>query len=355
MSYSRNYQASVSYEGYKTVNYGASQSGGSMSVHYSGTIPVNITINVDTDPFDSSVNGFSNSVDVLTGSVVAMNAAQCAAIQKTADDVSTSIINGFFGTINTELSQQMQALDSAIKAGLGLIMQQGKAVTEKKAVMEGDYNRISSRYVRLFADLDSECYKRIYTLDKQSFSLSEKVQKELLTESASNAAAMNLMGIEEVSSSKTFMFISSLNRKALDVLTTLHNYITQESKINALVNSFLLNEPVDEYEPLAVPVIWAESDLPEGGSSSECYIPDCFDQQKKQAIAEKVNAHCRSASPAAWKTAGETEKGPLNRDFNVLAETYFADADEEQQRVYRTMLNLWQNAQLSYPGKEQSL
>ena len=346
MSYTRNYSGSVHYSG--SVSYPASQNGGSVS--YSGSVPVSITINVNTVPFDGSVNRFNNSVNVLTGSVVAMKAAQCAAIKKTAKEVSAAIINGFFGTVSTELSQQIQALDSAMKAGLGLLLEQGKAVDGTKNVMENDYNRISSRYVRLFEDLDNECYKRIYALDKTCFNLSEKVQKELLSESTGNTAAMNLLGIEEVSSSKNLVFVSSLNRKVLDVLSTLHDYITQESRINTLVNSLLDNEKIGENIPLNIPAIWSESDTLEGGSANagvnrECFVPEYIDQQSKQALTEKVNMFCSDSS--GWENIGNAEKESLNKEFNVLAEARYANAaGEEDRRVYKTMLSLWQNSQL---------
>jgi hypothetical protein len=347
MSYSESYSASVPYSGSVSYSYPASQNGGSGTAHFSGSVPVNVTINVNTAPFDGSVDRFKTSIGALGASVAAMHAAQCAAIQQTASEISTSLINGFFGTINTELSQQLQALDSAIKAGFGLIQQQGKAVTDKKNVMEGDYNRISSRYLKLFADLDNECYKRIYALDRQSFTLSEKVQKQLLSESSSDAAAMNLLGIEELSSSKTLVFASSLNRKALEVLKTLHDYITQEFRINSLINTFLFNEEAGDPLSISIPVIWSESDMPEGGAvNRECFISDQVDPQGKQAITEKVNMFCSGAS-SAWKALEEQEKESLNREFNTLAESYFSGAGEETERVYRTMLSLWQNAQMS--------
>lgn len=348
MSYSNNYRANVQYSGSVSYSYPASQNGGSGTAHYSGTIPVNVTVDVNTDPFDGSVNRFNTSIDVLGGSVAAMNAAQCAAILKTAQDVSASLINGFFGTINTELSQQLQALDSAIKAGFALIQEQGKAVTDKKNVMEEDYNRISSRYVKLFADLDNECYKRIYALDKQSFNLAEKVRQELLSESSSNATAMNLLCINEVSSSKALIFVSSLNKKTLDVLKAIHDYISQESKINSLIESFLVNDEVDENISLFVPVIWSERDMLESNSASqECFIPEYFDQQRKAEMSEKVNTFCSGVSQSAWKAVEEPEKESLNKELNMLAELRFAKTDNEtDQRVYKTMLSLWQNTEL---------
>ena len=348
MSYSERYRASVHYSGSASYSYPASQSGGSGTVRYSGNVPVDVAITVNTEPFDGSVARFNTSINALGGSVVAMKAAQCAAIQQTAREVSASLINGFFAQIKTELSQQIQALDSAIKASFGLIQELGKAIVDKKNVMEGDYNRISSRYIKIFAELDNECYKRIYALDKRSFMLSEKVQNRLLSESPSDTAAMNLLGIAETASSKTFVLVSSLNRKALEVIKTMHDYITQESRIDSLINSFLLNEKPDAAVPLYVPVIWSESDIPEEGAANrECFIPAYIDQQKNQIIAEKVNTFCSGTSRSGWKPVKETEKESLNREFKALAESSFANANEEKdQRIYKTMMTLWQNSEL---------
>ena len=214
--------------------------------------------------------------------------------------------------------------------------------------MECDYNRISSRYVRIFADLDSECYKRIYALDKQSFTLSEKVQKQLLSEFSSNTAALNLLGIEEVSSSKTLMFVSSLNRRALEVLRTLHDYISQESRINSLVNSLLVNEEIVEKISLYIPVVWTESDTLEGNTvKHESCVTNYIDQQSERLIVEKAEAFCSGASLSAWSAFEEPEKEVLNKEFNALAESCFTDAQgETDQRVYKTMLSLWQNSEL---------
>ncbi|MCL2244960.1 MAG: hypothetical protein FWC03_10920 [Treponema sp.] len=350
MSYSKSYHASVPYSG--TVSYGPSQNGGTKS--YSGSVPVDITINVNTAPFDGSINKFNTSVIALGGSVAAMNAAQCIAIKKTADEISASLIKGFFGTISTELSQQIQALSSAINAGLGLIHEQSKAVTEKKGVMEGDYNRITGRYIKLFSDLDDECFKRIYALDKPSFNISKNVIRELISESSCNAAAMNLLGIDEASSSKMCLFVSALNRKTLEILRTMHSYINQESSIKSMIDSLLFNDELGENIPLYIPVIWSESDTLESqGTDQNCFITNDINQQEKKTIADRVKNFCRDINSAKWKPADEPEKEMLNREFNLLAETQFAAGmnavtdETTQQRVYKTMMSLWQNTEIS--------
>jgi hypothetical protein len=346
MSYTEQFSAVLPYSGSISYHYPKSDTGGSGSVSYHGEIPVHIAINVNTVPFDGSINGCNNSIDMLTGSVVAMNSAQCAAIAQTAEEVSKSLIDGFFGTINTELSQQIQALDSAIKAGLGLIREQAAAVSAQKNTMENDYNRISSRYVTLFVDLDNECYKRIYALDKPSFALSEKVRKQLLTETRDNSIALNLLAMEEESSSKIFLLISGMNRKTQDVLRTLHDYITQESRFTHLVNSFLYEEQVKDKIVIYLPVLFMESDFLENiGTNRETFAPDFVHEERQSSIAESVTRYCAGNSGNVKSILNNQEKELVSREFNSLVESHFAAAsDEKDRRVYETLLSLWKTS-----------
>jgi hypothetical protein len=320
-----------------------------MQVSYSKDVSLDITVDVETNDFDNSVTHCNRSIDGLTGSVVAMNAAQCAAIQRTAEDVSQSLIDGFFGTIKTELSQQLQALDSAIKAGFGLIQEQGKAVSEQKITLETDYNRISSRYTALFQDLDNECYKRIYALDKSSFNISRNVQKKLLLETGANISAKNLLGIQDESSSKSMMIASRVNRLTNDVLKTLRNYINQETAIAALINSFMINEPITGKVTEYVPVIWTSVENPESGESETgCYMPENMPQPQKEPAAGAVNSRFAAAPESEWTVLPESEKTALDKEFRIIAESAFSEnTGEKDTRIYNMLIELWQNSSLS--------
>jgi hypothetical protein len=324
-----------------------------MNVSYSGTASANIVIHVDTTPFDSSVSNVNRHVDALTGAVVAMNTAQVAAINKTSKEVSTSILNGFFGTIKAEISQQLQALDSAVKAAFGLIMEQGKAVTQKKEQMEKDFNRISSRYVDLFGNLDAECHKRVHELDKPAFNLSEKVQKDLINEAITGEGAKNYIAINEDASSKMMLVTSSLLRKVEEVIKTLYGYITQETRITALVDSFVEDEQVSENTALLVPVIFTESDTLAGngaaGRDYNCFIPDALPDEKNSVISGQVDSYCQGGSDARWKEAEKNSDELLDKEFRQLAETVFAgDTDAggnsaDRGRIYEKLMDMWNN------------
>jgi len=352
MSYSQSYDTSVHYSGTVGYSYPASQSGGSGRASYSGSVPVHITIYVNTDPFDSSVAHCNNTIDLLTGSVVAMNSAQCAAITQTGEEVSQSILNGFFGTIKTEISQQLQALDSGIKAGLGLIQQQAKAVTAQKTTMETDYNRISSRYMRLFADLDEECHKRIYALDKPAFNLSENVQKELISSEYNNTIALNLLEISELSASKIFLLVAGMHKRTREVLRTLYEYVTQEGRWSSLVESLLVpaesgkaEAPEGGQTDIHLPVLLIESDNVEGqGTIKEAFIPKFVEPSLRQQIGGRLMPVIDSLDANSTQ---EDERALLSREFNAMTEKYFESAaGEKDKRVYETMLSLWRNSAL---------
>ena len=116
MSYSRSFTKRIAVHYSGSVSYPASQSGGRVS--YSGTQYENVVvnINVDTDSFDSSVKQCNNSVGVLTGAVVATEGAQVLSIKKNAQKIGQTIIDGFFKTVRSEISQQIMELKNQIES-----------------------------------------------------------------------------------------------------------------------------------------------------------------------------------------------------------------------------------------------
>jgi hypothetical protein len=349
MSYSQPYTIEVPFSGSRSVSYPKSESGGTINVSFSGTVPAQVVIEVDTDPFDGSVSRVNGHVDALTGAVVTMNAAQVAAITKGAGEVSEALVNGFFGTIKAELSQQLQALDSAIKASFGLIQEQGKAVTQKKDQMETDFNRISSRYGALFSDLDNECYKRIHELDKPAFYLSGNIQKKLINETTNGEGAKHFVVMGEEASSKMMILTSSLFRKVREVIKTLGAYISQETRLARLIDSLLAEEGIAEKSVLLLPVIFAESDALEGAAGPEhgCFLAGAFAGGERSAAGEAVNAYCLNDAVSRWKEPDEKDRELLDREFRLLVEAEFAEipgeaaGGAEKRRVYERLMSLW--------------
>jgi hypothetical protein len=311
--------------------------------------PVDVRVDVDTDSFDASVTGCNNSVDLLTGAVAVMNSAQVVAIQEKTMDVVRSLSNGFFGAINSEISQQLVQLKSSIDSNLALLVEHGKAIDGQKSVMEADYQRIKDRYLGVFKNLDDECRKQIQALDRSAFDLSEKIMAFMLAR-YTDKGALGLVSAHEEASSRSMCLASVLYRKTRAVIDSLYAYINQERVFTGQIDVSLIDEKIDEPEPVYLPVLCVESDRLDGepGVMKECFQPQGTDEQIKSAITE--GAASVSGSENLWKTGTADFMAELNREFNALVEKEYSD-DLEQKRINETMLNLWRESRFLVLGK----
>ena len=73
-----------------------------------------------------------------------MNSAQVASIAKSANEVSSHIISGFFNMIGSELSQNMAALAAKFKAVFELLTPKSSTLEKQQVVMQDDYNCVSN-------------------------------------------------------------------------------------------------------------------------------------------------------------------------------------------------------------------
>ena len=183
MSYSRSYSETITLSGSetKTVSYPASENGGSttVTVYYTEYVPVDVNIHVDTDPFEAGVAKCNSRVNLLTTTVVATEVAQIASIASNAKKVGSAVVEGFFKTIRSEISQQIMELSQKIDSHLIHLRELAKSCAARQKQMETDYNRISTRYSKIFNDLNNELSNRIYELNKPAFSFKDNWYRRL--------------------------------------------------------------------------------------------------------------------------------------------------------------------------------
>ena len=194
MSYRQSYTGYVHYSG--TVSYPASQNGGSVS--YSGSEPVYITIDVDTNAFDSSVANCNSAVNGLTTAVVATEAAQVESKRRTSTQIAASIVKGFFEYVGADLSQKMKELSSKCESLFVALMGHKDNCLAKSSQMQDDYNRIFKRYAKIFDDLDKETVSRIEVLDRPTFQFADSTQKVLI-----GIATLNCLEYRQFQPTKT--------------------------------------------------------------------------------------------------------------------------------------------------------
>lgn len=253
MSYRRSYTGYVHYSG--TVSYPASQNGGSVS--YSGSEPVYITIDVDTNAFDASVGHCNNAVNALTGAVVATEAAQVESKRQASKQIASTIVKGFFDYVGADLSQKIKELSSKCESLFIALMGHKDNCLSKSKQMQDDYNRISKRYSKIFEDLDKETVLRIEVLDKPTFQFAESAQK--LVDRNSNT---ELLGISTISANEnikleTVLSCSHVKQQAGVLLDKANCYLQGTYRLANSVRDMLADSQAEN--DILLPVMFVES------------------------------------------------------------------------------------------------
>lgn len=253
MSYRRSYTGYVHYSG--TVSYPASQNGGSVS--YSGSEPVYITIDVDTNAFDASVGHCNNAVNALTGAVVATEAAQVESKRQASKQIASTIVKGFFDYVGADLSQKIKELSSKCESLFIALMGHKENCLSKSKQMQDDYNRISKRYSKIFEDLDKETVSRIEVLDKPTFQFAESAQN--LVDRNSNT---ELLGISTISANEsikleTVLSCSHVKQQASVLLDKANCYLQGTYRLANSVSDMLDDSQAEN--DILLPVMFVES------------------------------------------------------------------------------------------------
>ena len=253
MSYRRSYTGYVHYSG--TVSYPASQNGGSVS--YSGTEPVYITIDVDTDVFDASVGHCNDAVNALTGAVVATEAAQVESKRRASKQIASSIVKGFFEYVGADLSQKIKELASKCESLFFALMGHKENCLSKSKQMQDDYNRISKRYSKIFEDLDKETVSRIEVLDRPTFQFAETAQNLIDRNSNTELLGISTISANESIKLETVLSCSHVKQQASILLAKANNYLQGTYRLANSVRDMLDESQVEE--EILLPVMFVES------------------------------------------------------------------------------------------------
>ena len=152
--------------------------GSSESHNLSHQETVDVDIEVDTSPFDQSIDDCNKHVNALTGSVAATETAQVASINENSKKVAKTIITGFFKNVQADISSQIMQLSQKVDSRLMHLREQAKTLQAKRAQMENDYQRTRARYIKIIEDLNMELEHRVRALDEPIFNMVSSVEEE---------------------------------------------------------------------------------------------------------------------------------------------------------------------------------
>lgn len=320
MGYTRSKTVPITIHYSGSVSYPASQHGGSVSYHGSKTENVTVNIYVDTDPFDNSVRICNNNVSGLTTSVVTMSAAQVASIASNANQVGSTIVKGFFSTVSSEISQQIAELRSNIDATLLRLNELAKRCVDKQRQMQADYARITSRYLKIFDDLDKECENRIFEIDRPTF-----IFKRTTDETAERAICNDMVTTAAVSGGENSIIeaqicASHTKRKAMAALSSANNFLMLQRKTQEVISHSTFND--DAYGVYYAPVCYIET------KENQKY-----DRQAYPAESLSMLDNTKLVEQIKDLDLGNSSSKELQADFHHVVGSHYAYASGHDARV----------------------
>ena len=328
MSYRRSYTGYVRYSG--SVSYPASQNGGSVS--YSGTEPVYITIDVDTDVFDASISHCNNAVNGLTTAVVATEAAQVESKRKTSMQIAAAIVKGFFEYVGADLSQKMKELASKCESLFFALMGHKENCLSKSKQMQEDYNRISKRYSKVFEDLDKETISRIEILDKPTFHFANIAQTVVNRNSSTELLGISTISANESLKLETILSCSHVKQQANTLIAKANDYLQGTYRLNNSVRDMLYD--ISEGRDILIPILFVESVANSDSKETKIIASD----RRHMKLNDSMNSQLRSkfmSKEIEWDNISSV-------DFEKIISYLNTDVQSEQMenRTLKTMLEL---------------
>lgn len=344
MSYKRSYHETITVNGSesKTVSYPKSESGGSMNVtvHYTEHVPVDIEINVDTNPFDRSISSANRQVNLLTGSVVATEAAQIAAKIQSSENISNTVVDGFFGLIKSEINQQLTEIKPKVEALIIELMQHQQTCGLKKKQLEGDFARISERYAKIFFDLDKELRNRILLLNQSAIgvhgTLTTRVHRSFSDISSGIATIYN----KEVSNLQSMLFATGLKKRALALIGSSKNYLFSEKKLSSSLHQILIPVEIGKVITRQIPVLYFESKNQSNGNDVDVISSSQIPSLKENKMKLKDGF---SNSGSKWKAVDSKNREQINTFLKLELSTNESDSSKINPRVAQQLMQLWNN------------
>ncbi len=227
------------------------------SIPVNRTKEVDINVNVNTAPFDHSVDNCGNHIGALTTSIVGFKTANVLSKQRNERAIVNGVTSGFTSMIDQNLTLQNVGVEADMHALASEMVQQCKELDRKHEVMDKDFNRIKERYSGLFDTINKEFNSRIKQLIKPCFEFEAEVRKEQNRRIGTNLLSMATTGGKECDTVRIALQSSKMKENAYKLITCAKDYVMANKSSNQAKKSFLVDGGHEEvfYSPVLVMII----------------------------------------------------------------------------------------------------
>jgi len=334
MSYTKTFSDKV--RGTIDVPYGRPSKGRTKTIDV--VLPVQVTIQIDTEPFDMSAGECGQNLNMLSTALSETEAAELKAKETGSFKVAESIITGFFSYIRSEISQQANELSKVVESNLILMRELMKSSRSKKVQMEGDFKRISDRYSKIFNDLNKEITNRIFDIDKQAFDFVNETNKFKVR--ALNNDLVSTIPVFGLESSELFSKVSSsVNKKRVfDTINLIKIFLLDQKRLEQSLKDNVIGDNFSG--EFMNPVCYFESSKNQIELDRRIIIQQFINSSETQ-IPENLLVEKFSSDHIKWRPMEEDERRKLQVYFDSELEKRFKSTDSHVMRVKENIRHMY--------------
>ena len=213
-----------------------------------------VNVNVNTTPFDTSVDKSARNIGYLTDSVIGFKTANVASKQENEQAIVGHVTSGFMNMIEKNINLQNAGIDAEMHALASELSQQCKELVHKHDVMSKDFNRIKSRYTGLFETINKEFSNRMHALIKPCFEFVSQVKKEQNRRVDSTLLSVATVCGQESDSARIAIQASKMKQNAESLINASKNYIDANRSLKRTVLAFSMadGEGTMYYAPVII-------------------------------------------------------------------------------------------------------
>lgn len=256
---------------------------------------------------------------------------QIVSIDLNAKQIGNTIVEGFFKTIRTEISQQIMELSQQINSNLMHLRELAKACEAKKKQMEVDYNRKSNQYLKIFDDLNKELENRIFELNKPAFIFKRNSDNHTARTSGNDLVSTVAVFGKEGGELQAKISTSIAKKRALDTINQVNVYLWKQKKTENAIAQSMLNSNVAA--SIFAPVCFLETVDEKNQINKKVYQSSLLSQINSNNIIENIKAK-------SWTNIPKESKESIQRYFNTEISNSFSSNDLRNNRVKDMVVKL---------------
>lgn len=254
-----------------------------------------IYVTVDTEPMAQSVERVGYHVDATSAAVVAMKVATVAAEQAAADKICDNVNRGFHSLLLSQISQKAAKAKSVVDAKFQEMFHMEASLYRIKNQMERDFHRISSRYHKLFKNINNTLRTRVHELDKDSVEVASIHMPQAIQRMMRVGVQAPVHQKESLSGAQ-FILSSIARNHTINVIACIQGMVNKTELLQESMKNILDKESVGDTKKTLLPAVLFEADdlnisIPyrkvfsnaENSQKNESFLMDSFERIKWQA------------------------------------------------------------------------